>query len=60
MKDLDGPEHLDGFGDSDVIEVEVDEAGEAQDADGVPHFLDPGDELDKIVCDHALHAPVPM
>jgi len=58
--DLDGPEHLNGFGDSDVVEVEVDEAGEAQDADGVPDLLDPWDELDQVVCDHALHAPVPV
>jgi len=43
---LDGPEHLDGLCDADIIEVEVDEPSEAQNADGIPHLLDPWDELD--------------
>ena len=55
---LERPQHLDGFGQSHVIEVEVDESSKAQNADDVPHILDPGNELDQVVCQHPSHAPV--
>ena len=51
------PQHLDGLGEANVIKVEVDESCKAEDADGVPHVLNPGDKLHKVVCQNAFHAP---
>lgn len=51
------PQHLDGLGEANVIKVEVDEPCKAEDADGVPHVLNPGDKLHQVVCQNAFHAP---
>lgn len=58
--DLKRPQHLDGLGEAHIIEVEVDEASEAQYAEDGPQMLDPRDKFLQVVCQHTSHTPVSM
>jgi len=57
---LDAPQHLHGFGEAHIVEVEVEETGKAQDAERVPDVLDERDELDQVVRQNASHSPMAM